>query len=124
MDISLLVLLTQSSFQVMPSELESILIQHALVREAAVIGVWSADEATEVPRAFVVLRDEAQNKNRDHVLRSISGFVADQVSSYKRLHGGVFVVDALPKNPTGKVLKKALKELELAADRGRVMVKL
>ena len=124
MDISLLVLLTQSSFQVMPSELESILIQHALVREAAVIGVWSADEATEVPRAFVVLRDEAQNKNRDHVLRSISGFVADQVSSYKRLRGGVFVVDALPKNPTGKVLKKALKELELAADRGRVMVKL
>lgn len=124
MDISLLVLLTQSSFQVTPSELESILIQHAFVREAAVIGVWSADEATEVPRAFVVLRDEAQNQNRDHVLRSISGFVADQVSSYKRLRGGVFVVDALPKNPTGKVLKKALKELELAADRGRVMVKL
>lgn len=102
-----------ASFQVAPSELESIIIQHPLVREAAVISVWSSSEATEVPRAFVVLKDEAISsgqKESDHT-RSISRFVTDKVSSYKRLRGGIFVIDALPKNPTGKVLKKALKEL-------------
>ena len=102
------------SFQVTPSELESKLIHNPLVREAAVIGVWNADEATEVPRAFVVLRDDAQKQDRAAVVRSISGFVAEQVSNYKRLRGGVVVVDALPKNPTGKILKKALKEVEVA----------
>lgn len=101
------------SFQVTPSELESKLIHHPLVREAAVIGVWNGDEATEVPRAFVVLRDDAQKQDRARVVRSISGFVAEQVSNYKRLRGGVVVVDTLPKNPTGKILKKVLKEVEV-----------
>ena len=102
------------SFQVAPSELESILIQHPLVREAAVISVWSAGEATEVPRAFVALTDEAiaSGQQESHHARSILRFVTDKVSSYKRLRGGVFIIDALPRNPTGKVLKKTLKELD------------
>lgn len=106
--------LTLFSFQVAPSELESILIQHPLVREAAVISVWSAGEATEVPRAFVALTDEAiaSGQQESHHARSISRFVTDKVSGYKRLRGGVFVIDALPRNPTGKVLKKTLKELD------------
>lgn len=114
------------SFQVTPSELESKLIHNPLVREAAVIGVWNADEATEVPRAFVVLRDDAQKQDRAAVVRSISGFVAEQVSNYKRLRGGVVVVDALPKNPTGKILKKALNEVEVAGSgsENRVVAKL
>lgn len=119
-------LLMPCSFQVTPSELESKLIHNPLVREAAVIGVWNADEATEVPRAFVVLRDDAQKQDRAAVVRSISGFVAEQVSNYKRLRGGVVVVDALPKNPTGKILKKALKEVEVAGSgsENRVVAKL
>lgn len=119
-------LLMPCSFQVTPSELESKLIHNPLVREAAVIGVWNADEATEVPRAFVVLRDDAQKQDRAAVVRSISRFVAEQVSNYKRLRGGVVVVDALPKNPTGKILKKALKEIEVAGSgsENRVVAKL
>ena len=114
------------SFQVTPSELESKLIHHPLVREAAVIGVWNADEATEVPRAFVALRDNTQKQDQMRVARSISGFVAERVSNYKRLRGGVVVVDALPKNPTGKILKKALKEVEVAGSgsENRVVAKL
>lgn len=119
-----------SSFQVAPSELESILIQHPLVREAAVISVWSAGEATEVPRAFVALTDEAiaSGQQESDLLRSISRFFADKVSSFKRLRGGIFVIGALPKNPTGKVLKKALKELNPGlsgpSSEGRVVAKL
>lgn len=93
-----------------PSEIESILIQHPFVREAAVIGVFSADEATEVPRGVVSLKDAIQSEQRAWVSSSIDKFLAERVSNYKRLRGGVFIVDELPRNPTGKVLKKVLKE--------------
>lgn len=118
------------SFQIAPSELESILIQHPFVREAAVISVWSAGEATEMPRAFVALTDEAvaSGKQESELVGLISRFVAGNVSGYKRLRGGVFVIRALPKNPTGKVLKKALKELNPGlsepASEDRVVAKL
>lgn len=122
--------MTFCSFQIAPSELESILIQHPFVREAAVISVWSAGEATEMPRAFVALTDEAvaSGKQESELVGLISRFVAGNVSGYKRLRGGVFVIRALPKNPTGKVLKKALKELNPGlsepASEDRVVAKL
>lgn len=58
-------------------------------------------------------RAQSQSQNLDHVLRSISGFVADKISNYKHLRGGVFVAGELPKNPTEKVLKKVLREFKL-----------
>lgn len=94
------------------------------------ISVWSAGEATEMPRAFVALTDEAvaSGKQESELVGLISRFVADNVSGYKRLRGGVFVIRALPKNPTGKVLKKALKELNPGlsepASEDRVVAKL
>ncbi|KAL5360466.1 hypothetical protein BJX96DRAFT_184555 [Aspergillus floccosus] len=103
-------LIKYKGFQVAPSELENIIIRHPLVREAAVIGVWDDKQATELPRAFVVLRDPYQANGMNEVSRSISEFVADQVSNYKRLRGGVVIIDALPKNVTGKVMKKELKD--------------
>lgn len=71
-------------------------------------------------------RAQSQSQNLDHVLRSISSFVADKVSNYKRLRGSVFVAGALSKNPTGKVLKKALREFELGlpGSGGQVTAKL
>lgn len=102
-----------SRFQVAPSELENLLIRHPLVREAAVIGIWSEKEATEIPRAFVVLKEPVQPSAMADVSKSIADFVATQVSTYKRLRGGVVIIKELPKNTTGKVLKKALKDEEL-----------
>ncbi|KAL4895011.1 hypothetical protein BDV59DRAFT_200269 [Aspergillus ambiguus] len=103
-------LIKYKGFQVAPSELENIIIRHPLVREAAVIGVWDDQQATELPRAFVALKKPAQQNATADVHKSISNFVADQVSNYKRLRGGVVIIDALPKNPTGKVMKKELKD--------------
>ncbi|KAF9887217.1 hypothetical protein FE257_010471 [Aspergillus nanangensis] len=103
-------LIKYKGFQVAPSELENILIRHPLVREAAVIGIWSEHETTEIPRAFVVLEEEGSKESApEKIVSSILDFVAKQVSNYKRLRGGVVIIDALPKNTTGKVLKKELK---------------
>jgi acyl-coenzyme A synthetase/AMP-(fatty) acid ligase len=88
--------------------LENVVIQHPLVHEAAVIGAWSSKEDTEIPRAFVVLKNTQDNAHG--IANDISDFVSTKVSNYKKLRGGVVIIDALPRNPTGKVLKKVLKE--------------
>ncbi|OAL18059.1 hypothetical protein AYO22_10981 [Fonsecaea multimorphosa] len=98
-------------FQVSPSELERILLRHPLVDEAVVIGTWHDDEATEVPRGFVTLKNKLglDPAEKERFTKSIAEFVDSKVSSYKKLRGGVVILRELPKNTTGKVLRRELK---------------
>ncbi|TQE61471.1 acyl--CoA ligase, partial [Leptospira interrogans] len=47
-------LIKYKGFQVAPSELEGLLVSHPSIDDVAVIGVYDKDEATEMPRAYVV----------------------------------------------------------------------
>lgn len=97
-------------FQVSPLELEEILVQNPLVDEAAVCGVWSEADATELVCAYIVLRDTPEARaDRGIVTEALSKLVADRVAHYKQLKGGIVFVDELPKNPTGKVLRRVLR---------------
>lgn len=90
--------------QIAPSELESILLTHETVAEAAVVGI--ADEVHgEVPRAFVVPKDRDAAKNEDELL----SFVNEQVASIKHIRGGVIFVQNLPKISLGKIDRVTLK---------------
>ncbi|KAK3886421.1 hypothetical protein Pcinc_009425 [Petrolisthes cinctipes] len=62
----------------------------------------------EAPKAFVVLKPNAKV-----TAAQIQSHVEDRVASYKQLAGGVKFVDVIPRNPTGKILKKQLKECDL-----------
>jgi long-chain acyl-CoA synthetase len=89
-------------------------MEHPAVLEAAVIGVPD-DEAGEVPKGYVVLRPG----------HSISGeelitFVNGKLASYKKLHYVEFI-DAIPKVPSGKILRRELKERERALRAGEQM---
>jgi acyl-coenzyme A synthetase/AMP-(fatty) acid ligase len=96
-------------FQVAPSELEELLYSHPQVREAAVCGIWDDAQATELPTAFVVLRQKARNAAAAAATaKSLVSFAASRVANYKRLRGGIVILDELPKNLTGKVLKRRL----------------
>ncbi|KAJ2890903.1 putative 4-coumarate--CoA ligase, partial [Zalerion maritima] len=109
-------------FQVSPVDLEEILARHPLVDEAAVCGVWSESDSSDLPRAYVVLTDKAAEKPK--AAASISDFVSGQVSTYKRLTGGVVFVDALPKNTSGKVLRRVLRTEKAKYEKGFVLAKL
>lgn len=99
------------SNQVAPGELEGYLASHPLVHEAAVCAAWDNVQETEIPVAYVVLTEDGRHAHSIHSTETtadIRHFVDEKVSPYKRLRGGVFVLDELPKTGTGKVLRREL----------------
>ncbi|PIO75601.1 hypothetical protein TELCIR_02332 [Teladorsagia circumcincta] len=86
-----------------PAELEDILLSHPQIRDAAVIGVPHADKG-EVPKAYVVRTTDTLRED------DVKAFVNGQVSSYKHLAGGVEFLEAIPKSPTGKILRRVLRD--------------
>jgi acyl-CoA synthetase (AMP-forming)/AMP-acid ligase II len=93
-------------FQVPPAELEGILLEHPDVVDACVIGKPD-DEAGEIPKAFVV----AANDDADAA--EIIEFVNGKVANFKNIAEMEFV-DEIPKNPTGKILRRILRDKEMA----------
>jgi acyl-coenzyme A synthetase/AMP-(fatty) acid ligase len=85
--------------QVAPAELEAILLSHPAVADAGVIPSPDA-EAGEVPKAFVVLKSEANEAE-------IMEFVAQRVAPHKRIRQVEFVKE-IPKSPAGKILRRLL----------------
>jgi 4-coumarate--CoA ligase len=73
-------LIKYKGFQVAPADLESLLVTHPKVDDVAVIGVHSDEQATELPRAFVVLSKEVDGGDRNVVAQEITEWVAKQVS--------------------------------------------
>ena len=95
-------LIKVKGFQVPPAEIEALLVSHPAVADAAVIG-FPDDEAGEVPVAFVVRAPGA-----DPSPEALQAFVAGHVAHYKQLRRITFV-DAIPKSPSGKILRRVLR---------------
>jgi len=90
-------------FQVAPAEIESVLLGHSAVVDCAVFGL--ADEGSgEVPVAAVQLAP-----GHTVSVDELKQLVADSLANYKRLHD-VIVVDAIPRLPSGKVLRRTLRD--------------
>lgn len=96
-------LIKVKGFQVPPAELEGIIRAYPNVADVAVIGVPHPLYG-EVPRAYVVPK-AGKTVNPEEV----SSYVEGKVAKYKKLEGGVSIVDSIPKNPSGKILRRQLK---------------
>jgi acyl-CoA synthetase (AMP-forming)/AMP-acid ligase II len=102
-------LIKYKGFQVSPAELESYLNAHPAVVESGVGAIWDESQLTELPAAWVILKDHISSEGeRRTALKDIQQSVDTQVSGYKKLRGGVWEVSQLPKNPTGKILRKEM----------------
>ena len=86
-----------------PAELEGLLLSHPGIADVAVIG-YPAEEGNELPRAYVVKKDP-NLKAQDVV-----DWIRERVTPYKRLRGGVVFIDMIPKSPSGKILRRELKD--------------
>ena len=95
-------------FQVAPAELEGILYSHPKVNDVAVLGIYDATQATEIPRAYIVLTPGVHPSKK--MEEEIVNWLSARVASHKRLRAGVRFVDAIPKTESGKVLRRVLKQ--------------
>ncbi|GAA5928472.1 acyl--CoA ligase [Sporobolomyces koalae] len=101
-------LIKTKGFQVAPAELEATLLECPLVADTCVIGIYDENKASEFPRAYIVL-SEAGKKDQHHV-DSINKWFDNRVAHYKRLKGGIRIVDTIPKSPSGKILRRVVRD--------------
>ncbi|KAJ1531426.1 hypothetical protein ONE63_000106 [Megalurothrips usitatus] len=83
-----------------------VLLQHPAVLEACVLGRWCAADG-DVPTAFVVRAPTAAGAAVTE--RDLQALVAERLSDYKQLRGGVLFLEHMPKTLTGKVARRELK---------------
>ena len=100
-------LIKYKSFSVAPAQLEALLLEHPAVADAAVIAKPD-DEAGEIPKAFVVLRAGYEIQDMGELMT----WVNDKIATYKNVRE-IEIIDAIPRNPSGKILRRLLKEQEL-----------
>jgi long-chain acyl-CoA synthetase len=96
-------LINASGYKVWPREVEDELLTHSEVREAAVIGVPDGYRGESV-KAFVSLRANATVTSE-----ALIAYCRERMAAYKYPRS-VVVLDELPKNPSGKILRRALRE--------------
>jgi long-chain acyl-CoA synthetase len=94
-------------FPVAPAEVEALLLEHPAVRDCGVVG--RADQAAgEIPVAFVVLREGSVASRK--LEAELCEFVADRLTTYKQPRQ-IHFVDALPRTPSGKILRRELRKI-------------
>ncbi|MCC9176969.1 long-chain-fatty-acid--CoA ligase [Arthrobacter sp. zg-Y750] len=103
-------MILRSGYNVYPREVEEVLYEHPAVAEAAVIGVPDSLHGEEIV-AVVGLREEAapaDDAAREALLADIAQFAKDRLAAYKYPRR-IELTDALPKGPTGKILKREIR---------------
>ncbi|CAI7629089.1 hypothetical protein N7533_008242 [Penicillium manginii] len=95
-------------FQVAPPELEAVLLSHPEIIDAAVIGLTISGANTEFPRAYVVRRPKKDGAELTE--QAVKAYVLERLARYKALTGGVKFVGSIARNPSGKILKRVLRE--------------
>jgi benzoate-CoA ligase len=104
-------MLKVSGQYVSPFEVESCLMEHELVLEAALIGITDEDGLTK-SKAFVVLKEGVDPS--DMLAVEIKRFVKERLAPHKYPRRIDFILE-LPKTPTGKIQRFKLRDLERAA---------
>jgi len=93
-------------FPIAPAQVESVLLEHAAVRECGVVGCRDS-AAGEIPVAFVALHEGfVADKKMEEELCT---FVAERLTSYKQPRAVRFV-DSIPKTASGKILRRELRQ--------------
>ena len=94
-------LIKYKAYPIAPAELESVLLSHPLVRDAAVVPIPD-DTAGQIPKAFVVGENSLD-------ATELMSWVSERVAPYKKIRQIEFV-EEIPKSASGKILRRVLME--------------
>ncbi|MBC8093963.1 MAG: long-chain fatty acid--CoA ligase [Pseudonocardia sp.] len=98
-------LIIRGGYNVYPREIEESLYEHPAVAEAAVVGIKHADLGEEIGAAVALKKGETVDP------AELAAFVKERVAAYKYPRH-VWLVDELPKGPTGKILRREVQAPE------------
>jgi long-chain acyl-CoA synthetase len=99
-------LIKVKGFSVAPAQIEALLLEHEAVADVAVIAKPN-QEAGEVPKAFIVLKPGYEQLSVAELLAWTNG----KLATFKSVREIEFI-EAIPRNPSGKILRRVLKERE------------
>lgn len=108
--------ITYKGQKVYPSELEGILTSHPAVIDAAIIGVPAPkeghdDQAGEVPCGFVVAAPSSKQGTPTVTVKELLDFASQKPGDYKDLKWDIEIIEAIPRSPAGKVLRRELQKM-------------
>ncbi|PQP97792.1 4-coumarate--CoA ligase-like 5 [Prunus yedoensis var. nudiflora] len=103
-------LIKYKGYQVPPAELEALLLTHPQIADAAVIP-FPDDKVGQYPMAYVVRKARSNLSEKD-----VMEFVEKQVAPYKKIRRVAFIA-SVPKNPSGKILRKDLIQLATSSSK-------
>ncbi len=87
-----------------PREIEEVLYNHPKIKECAVVGIKDVQKG-EIPKAYIALQEGESSTEKE-----IKEYLKEKIANYK-IPRYIKILDELPKTPTGKILKKDLREL-------------
>ncbi|GGC95783.1 long-chain-fatty-acid--CoA ligase [Tersicoccus solisilvae] len=99
-------MILRGGYNVYPREVEEVLYEHPAVAEAAVIGIPDDLNGQEVA-AVVALKAEHRDDDTEQLIADLTAWTKERLAAYKYPRR-IAVVDALPKGPTGKILKREI----------------
>jgi len=107
-------LIKYKGYGIAPAEIENVLSSHPSVRDCAVIGISVSESGDELPRAYIVPRDQSVLDIPPKVLvTELQQWVKERLAPYKQLRGGVVFVQEIPRSLAGKILRRHLRERAL-----------
>jgi long-chain acyl-CoA synthetase len=96
-------MINAAGFKIWPREVEEVLFQHPAIAECAVVGLADAEKG-EIAAAYLVLRESASL-----TVEELEAYCRQHLAAYK-VPRRVEFVNTLPKNATGKILKRVLRD--------------
>ena len=100
-------MILRGGYNIYPREIEEVLYEHPAVAEAAVLGMPDDAHGEEVCAVVALKEGAAGAENPESLAMEIQEFVKERVAAYKYPRK-IKIVDALPKGPTGKILKREI----------------
>lgn len=89
-------------YEISPSVLESRLLSHTSVADAAVISVPDKENG-QIPRGFVVLK-----AGHEETEENLINFLESRLQDHERLRGGLYYIQHIPRDENWKVVKSVL----------------
>lgn len=126
-------ILKYCGFQISPSQIESYLIGSSKIKSVCIVGIPDTSKDTDLPTAFVIRAENSKITEKEIVVMVAGGFHllfstlkifysiciqfssrfslnSDHFADYCKLRGGVYFVDSLPVTPSGKILRRKVRE--------------